>query len=239
MTGAAQSAVAYRPLIRATVGDPGSGDDIANMNTAPLTNGAECYVTQNRSVYRLAKFSTIAANGTTVILPIAGGGRWLLVGSAGAALAASVYSTLGLNNSFNLTAAWSAPTTANFEAALTAGLWTLSPSTCLLTYLGPTTPALVRLTAAMSAPGGEGAVSVYAGVAYEDDLTGTLAGSNGGARGGTFYTQRASSEDVVVVATQRRIAALAAGEIIQPKFGSVADEASGTVYDLQLTIEAA
>src|SRR5262245_7185138 len=62
-----QSGIYFRTLIRSTVGDPGSGEDIANINTALLNDGDECYVTGTKSAYRLSKGSTLTPSSPTVI----------------------------------------------------------------------------------------------------------------------------------------------------------------------------
>jgi hypothetical protein len=70
-----QSATAYRQVgARATL--LGADDSLENIVSSPLPDGAECWVIENASVYRFDKASTEAPNGTRIVAPIAGGGRW-------------------------------------------------------------------------------------------------------------------------------------------------------------------
>jgi hypothetical protein len=230
-----RSAVAYRPLIRASVGSPGNGEDIANINTAPLPDGAECYVTENRSMYRLAKFSTLVASGTTIIAPNAGGGRWLLVGTVGGALSAFVYSSLGLSNDFFSDGLWVQATTANFAADVSP-LWTFGASGCLLTYTGPAARELARLTAVVSRT--DAPSSIYAGISLNNDVTGALAGSQGGPTGKVFVQE--SVADIAIQVATQRVMALTPGSLVQPRFGMPSGSLdTGVIYTLQLTVEAA
>lgn len=72
------SAVSYRqisPRVRALgFGDP---DALQNVNTFPLPDGAECYITSIRSTFRLDKASAAASDGENVFAPVAGPGRWV------------------------------------------------------------------------------------------------------------------------------------------------------------------
>ena len=62
-------------------GDPASS--IAGINTYKLPNGATCYCVENASEYQLDRAdNTTPGNGTTVIAPAAGPGRWK-IGIAG------------------------------------------------------------------------------------------------------------------------------------------------------------
>lgn len=70
-----QAAVAYRQVgARSTV--LGAVDSLENIVSSPLPDGAECWVIENASVYRLDKASTVAPAGAQIVAPIAGGGRW-------------------------------------------------------------------------------------------------------------------------------------------------------------------
>src|SRR5262245_18986984 len=86
MADEARSAVAYRTLIRPTAStSPGSALDMQNINTAPLPDGAACYVTSTRQLWRFRKNSTFAAVPNQILVPSAGGGRWVReVSTAGA-----------------------------------------------------------------------------------------------------------------------------------------------------------
>jgi hypothetical protein len=70
-----QSATAYRQVgARSTL--LGAVDSLENIVSSPLPDGSECWVIENASVYRFDKSSTETADGTRVVAPIAGGGRW-------------------------------------------------------------------------------------------------------------------------------------------------------------------
>lgn len=65
----------------------GLGDSLENLNTTTLDDGALCYVTSLHGHFELHRDSTATPNGTTVVMPIAGPGRWIILGSGGAQLA--------------------------------------------------------------------------------------------------------------------------------------------------------
>lgn len=77
------AAVGYRLLApRASLS--GTGDSLNNIITSPLPDGAQCFVTANRTLYILDKTSTAAADGSTIIAPIGGAGRWVAQSGAAA-----------------------------------------------------------------------------------------------------------------------------------------------------------
>lgn len=53
------------------------GDSLQNIITDELPNGSLCYVIENQSLYVLHKDSTEAPDGTKVVRPLAGPGRWV------------------------------------------------------------------------------------------------------------------------------------------------------------------
>jgi hypothetical protein len=61
------------------VGDP-AGDALENINTEVLGDGAICYVRggSGQGEWQLQKEAVTAANGVTIVEPIAGPGRWFL-----------------------------------------------------------------------------------------------------------------------------------------------------------------
>jgi hypothetical protein len=62
----------------------GLGDSLENITTFTLDDGCLCYVTEAHLHFELHKDSTATPNGTTVIAPIAGPGRWVVAtGGAG------------------------------------------------------------------------------------------------------------------------------------------------------------
>lgn len=56
-------------------GDPGSS--VVGINTTPIADGAIVYCIENHFAYRLDKQSTAAPDGTLVLAPLYGPGRWL------------------------------------------------------------------------------------------------------------------------------------------------------------------
>lgn len=52
------------------------GDSLEGINTTTLPDGALCWVTEVRSLYILSKASTETADGSDIVQPAAGGGRW-------------------------------------------------------------------------------------------------------------------------------------------------------------------
>ena len=78
-----ESSVALRILgARATLLGA-DGDALENVITFDLPDGSLCWVTAAEAPYRLYKTSTLAANGTTIIAPSAGPGRWIRDAGAG------------------------------------------------------------------------------------------------------------------------------------------------------------
>ena len=65
-----------------------AGQALENLNTAVLGDGALCYVIggAGQGMWQLQKTSTAAANGTSVVAPIAGPGRWFLKLAPGSSL---------------------------------------------------------------------------------------------------------------------------------------------------------
>lgn len=65
-------------------GEP-EGDSLENENTNILGNGVLCYVGTGvgKGLWQLDKYSTATPDGTTIVEPIAGPGRWLKVSGGG------------------------------------------------------------------------------------------------------------------------------------------------------------
>jgi hypothetical protein len=60
----------------------GAQDSLESINTFTLDDGALCYVTAVRERFGLQRTSTASPDGTTVIAPTAGPGRWILEGGS-------------------------------------------------------------------------------------------------------------------------------------------------------------
>lgn len=213
MANEAQSAVALRTLIRTfPSSSPGVADDMQNMNTSELPDGAQCYCTGTRQLFRFRKFSTAAAVANIVIVPSSGGGRWVLesfapTGALPVFLAASAANTADTDGTVN----WTASQTSNY--ALQGGLaaWTLTAG-CVLHYIGPAATMLVTLTATVTIGAGS---RVDIGVSHNDDL---VLAVDGFAEGTQFHAGAAVEDtESVVLSTQRRVV-ISPLETLRPKF---------------------
>lgn len=96
MSAEDKAAVGLRLSIRAVIGaTPGDPASLRNIITSIFPDGAFCFVLENRALYELNKESTASPDNLTVVLPIAGPGRWLLLagGNGGAASIAEIVGT--------------------------------------------------------------------------------------------------------------------------------------------------
>jgi hypothetical protein len=206
-----ESAVALRILIRATADTPASGDDLANIITNELPDGAECYVLAARVVFRYRKHSALAAVSGMVIAPNAGGGRWVREGTSAGALAAFAAST-NLNTApGNVSSDWVASTTSNYSLQAGLGAFTFAAGGCILTHTGPGGRYLVHVSATLTIAD---ASSAQLGVSFDDDLTGTAAGF---AEGINFVELTTGGSATVPISAQRLVT-LAPGSTLRPKF---------------------
>jgi hypothetical protein len=223
MSGEAQSAVALRCMIREFVStSPGNGEDLQNINTSQLPDGAQCFVTTTRQLFRFRKFSTISAVPDYVIVPSSGGGRWVLEGIPAGALPAWVVATNTNTTDASGSGDWLAPNTDDFSLELGGGAWAFTALGCILTYTGPTARYLFRVTATLTFAGDQ---SVQLGIAHNDDLTGTAAGFLQGIQ---FYDVPIESSETVDLSAER-MRVIANGSTIRPKF-----RLSGTAADLDI-----
>jgi len=212
-----ESSVALRILIRATVGSPASGADLANIVTSELPDGAQCFVTGNRILYRFRKFSSAAAASPTVIVPNDGHGRWIAEGPALGAAMAWVVGTE--QNSVDTTASanWTAPQTANFSLELGSAAWTFTPAGCILQYHGAPARYLFRMTFSLVF-GVSG--TIHAGVSRNDDLLLT----ESGIISGTQFFDFSDSETSGRAFSCERATNVAEGTTIRPKFRATAQD---------------
>ena len=136
------AAIAYRLLApRAFVLGDGDGDSLQNVNTAPLPNGALCWVNENSSLYRLDKFSAAASAPDAVIVPGSGPGRWVaLIGSAMLSNARmSMFNPAELTVLIGEANVWQAlPADINYAPQVPgAAFWSIAAGTGVATYSGP------------------------------------------------------------------------------------------------------
>ena len=231
----AQAGVGYRLQIRPTVGTPASGNDIQNINTGPLTSGECCYVLMTQGLYVLDKESAETPSGLNIVVAN-GGGRWKLISGPAGILGAMIYTTVATND-FVTDGDWQPVSTSNFALArLSNALFTLTAAGGIVTYDGPRTPVIARLTAAVRVADGTPAQQVYGVISHNDDMTGALAA--GGPSGATAFVQDVDAEHSIL-ATQRLINELVAGDTIRMKFGAAAGGVAGTLVAAQLTLQAA
>lgn len=214
MTSEAQSAVALRCLIRASVGSPGNAEDIANLNTANLPDGAQCFVTENRVLYRFRKFSTLAASGTVVIAPIAGGGRWVQEGAPSGAVMAFVAGTNTNTTNSSESSDW-LPLN-SIETALQAGAagWNFNPGSAILTLTGPGGRYLCTLSATVSPTEGN---TVNGIVSLNDDFIAAEAGFEEGEEFMAIGANFDAGQQSVIISAQRLVT-LVTGDNLRPKF---------------------
>lgn len=213
MAGEAQSAVALRCLIRETASSsPGTGEDMQNINTRNLPDGAQCFVTSTRRLYRFRKFATIAAVENVVIVPSSGGGRWVLEGPTAGAAPLFIAATDENGTDASASANWLAPNTSAFAQQAGAGLWTLTPLGCLLTYHGPEASYFVRLFATVTFPSPN---TVNCVVDHNGDITGADAGF---AEGEEFLESELADSTQSYIVSSERLVTIAPGETMQPKF---------------------
>jgi len=228
MRGLAQSSIYYRPLLCATVGSPGSGEDLSNINTAPLPDGCECFVTQNRRAYRLRKFSVAEENGVTIIEPNAGGGRWIAEGVPVGALGAWVVATAANSTDSSASTNWLQPQTNNFSLERGGPAWTFTESGCILTYHGPPSLYLLRLTATLN---WSASASIFMAVSHNNDLTATEAGFIDGAE--FFEFNDGESDDRAF--SCERVQPASEGVTFRPKFRATTTDQDLVIQRLTLS----
>lgn len=208
----AQAAVAYRIMIRATLGlaNPGDAESIKNVNTSVLPNGAMCFVIENRSVYRLNKASTAAQFGSSIIEPLSGTGRWLLVEDEDLQIVDPLLVFAAAPNVFPAADTnWTAPNTSNWtnQAAQGFSSWT-SGANGIWTYTGPTLLWRLQWDATFIA-GGAG--DITAGISRNADLAAAATGE----QEGVGVVSRTAA--IVGRITVSRFVALNTGDVIQPR----------------------
>jgi hypothetical protein len=226
---ASRSAVAFRWLIRDTALGGGDGEALQNVITSELPDGSSCYVISEESVYRLFKSSTTAANGVSIIAPVAGPGRWFKVQDDNAFMADPLAVFQAGTNVFPASSTdWFAPNTSNFtpDQAANFGTWTQG-ALGAFTYNGPGSLRWRLQLDATFAVGGA-TETVTAGISVNADLTGAADGQAQGA--GTVVRTTTIVGRITVVRTR----VLTPGDIVQPRIRNSAS-ASTTASFLTLT----
>lgn len=164
---------------RATAGtNPADGDDLANVNVAPLPDRAMCWAAN--TLYQLDKSQT----GTTILVgtvalqvaPNNGGGLWLPIsGAAATALSFTVTKPAGGNiGSFPDDNTWTAWPNAVYtiEGAASILPFAINNNGCILTYSGPDKYFLIRAYTTFAA--GQAALAGFVRTAI--DLNSTVLG---------------------------------------------------------------
>jgi len=207
-----ESSVALRILIRATADDPGSGDDLANLVTNELPDGAECFVIAERSVFRYRRYSSIAAVAGAVIAPNGGGGRWVREGTAAGALGAFAAST-NLNTApGNLSSDWQPSLTDSYALQAGLGAFTFTAAGCVLQHTSPGGRYLCTVIATVTLAVGE---TAQIGISHNNDLVGTAAGF---AEGINFTETVEGTGSQTLIMSSQRLITLSPSDTIRPKY---------------------
>jgi len=216
-----KASVALRLSIRALIGPPGDGASLRNIITNIYPDGALCFVLENRGLYNLEKESTATPDNVTIVAPLAGPGRWVLLDEGpGAAAFVEIVGT-----ATNAIASSDVPT---FKAVSGSAFdwmptgapagWALSEPGGLITYNGAeAVRARVTLTASVLINDAEASGEIWAAVAHNGDLIGTNATTS--FLPGTEVTEAGGTNLPQVVSSERTLA-LAPGDTLQMVFTS-------------------
>lgn len=231
-----QAAVEFRFMLRDKADSlaPGDPEDLQNIDTGNLPNGSHCYVTSRKSLYVFNKFSTLTANGVDVFAPNCNVGRWyLMTSSVTGCPPVELYSSNP--NDFAADAAMHQPSTALFAYQETGnlGVWNLTASGGVLTYLGPDCPAIATLTASVSVDDAAALRSILGFISHNDDDPGFVVGTT---VAGVVQVVQTVADQVQMLVAQRFIPALQSGNTIRSKFGTSAAATGGNILSLQLIV---
>lgn len=211
-----KAAVALRLSIRATIGaTPGEDGSLRNIITDIFPNGALCFVDENRALYNLDKASTATPDNVSVVQPIAGPGRWLLLSQgAGATSFVEIVGTAENGVTTSGSANFLAVDDTNFDWQPTgapAG-WALTVAGGVITYNGTeTVRARVTFTGSVFISAESGG-TVWGAVSHNGDLIGTdpttsfILGPQ---------TTEAGASDLPQAITAQRTLVLAPGDTLQ------------------------
>ena len=208
-------------------GDPASS--VVGLNTTPLADGAIAYCLETQFPYRLDKQSSAAPDGTLVLAPLTGPGRWLA--DAPPTPAVTRLAGIAFATPFNAGNNFADPgstglyvTCSNLTGphwAFTGTGFTLTDATaCILTYTGPSGRRfLATLTASASVPPGEGGTALCGFVvAHNNDLLGSIFGDTPGTDAGGAFVNLPFTNDQLQMDSQR-IVTLSTGDTLRPVGG--------------------
>jgi hypothetical protein len=84
MSGTKQQVESIQTFVAATLSAAASSlvNSLEGISVIGLVDGALCYVRADRTVYRYSESSTEAPDGSRVVAPLSGAGRWLLSSAA-------------------------------------------------------------------------------------------------------------------------------------------------------------
>ncbi len=225
-----RAAVALRQIIVGALTSP-HGDSLQGINTHPLPDGAEAYVTATRATYRLNKSLTPSVTDLSpaLINPSAGPGVWVLQGSS-----ATSWSGAEIFGNEDFSAATAVPVlntwralpsgSALYEASAAGSpAWELDPDTGILTYSGA--PAVYEITASAAC------YSVGEGSGLSDliDLTVSQNGDWIGATTDDFQstqTQTGTGEAEVQILSLTRVVGVEPADTIQHVFRNLTGTSS-------------
>lgn len=235
MSDTQRSAVALRFIIVAAVSSPVE-DSLAGLGTAELPQGAECFVTATRSVYRLDKPSTVTPIADGSVVAAKNGGNWILFGGALDPRVTQAVGTASLASSGAFAVVQNTwigmPSGSGFYAPEPAasGSFTLATGTGILTYNGPAWRYRVTATAtvasATSADNIELAISptptIIGGTTFQDTA-------------GSIFVAATTGEQI----TTSRVLGLANGDTLQAAVRNLTGAHNLTVSHLNITLQPA
>jgi hypothetical protein len=211
-----KAAVALRLSIRAVIGaTPGDGQSLRNIITDKFPDGALCFVLENRSLYELNKESSATPDNLTIVQPLGGPGRWLLLGqSTGASSIAEIVGTTPNGVTTSGTALFVAIDDTNFDWQPTgapAG-FALTVNGGVITYSGTqTVRARVTFTGSVEVSSETGG-TVWGVIAHNADAIG--ADPTTSFIPGTQTTEAGAGGLPQIIAAQRTLL-LAPGDTVQ------------------------
>jgi hypothetical protein len=224
-----------RLMIRALRAGTGLPNSLQNINTTKLPDGASCYVIEDAAFWVLDKGSSTGAITGEVLVPGSGPGRWFRQSTSSTQAPGVQVVSSDTNNGYNLDDNWQISAGANFallSSGVLPGFWALTALGPILTYSGKTRPFLARLTATVVVGDATAPREIFAGISYNNDLTGVAALGAVGQQSIELVTanvgNQLSTERIVVMADTDTVRAKLAGP-------AAAAALTATSYSLSLT----